>query len=152
MTNRSFEVYQDRSATNTRLTSLCLIVGAIFLGLWARTYRNEALSNVVLKFIVTYAGDTLWAVTCFFVGRLLLIRSPGFVLGIGTLMVTIGIEISQLWKPEWLETIREKPIFGFLLGRTFLWSDVACLVVGVGVAVCVDRFFVAKSSQNCCQR
>ena len=151
MTNRRTKCYHDPSTINTRLTSLLLML-AILLGLTARWYRNELFSNVLLKFIVTYAGDLLWGLMCYFVGRLLFPQIRIFVLAICSLVLTIGIEVSQLWKPEWLDAIRPaKPILGFLFGRTFLWSDVACLVPGVGVAVYVDRFFVAKSSQNCCQ-
>lgn len=144
MKNQQKSVYHDQSATNTRLTSLLLIAIAILLGLTARAYRNEPFSNLLLKFTVTYAGDMLWGLMCYFVGRLLFPRIRIFVLAICTLVLTIGIEVSQLWKPEWLEAIRAKPVFGFFLGRSFVWSDIACLLIGVGVAVLFDLYIGAR--------
>lgn len=148
MNNQHFKFYHVKAWTNTRLTSLLLIAIAILLGLTARANRNEPFSNPLLKFAVTYTGDTLWGLMFYFVGRFLLPRIRIYVLAICTLVLTIGIEFSQLWKPEWLEAIRAQPFFGFLIGRSFVLSDIVCLLAGVGLSVLLDFYFGLRIHAN----
>ena len=38
--------------------------------------------------------------------------------------------------------MREQPVIGFMIGNSFLWSDVLCLFVGTCVAVLLDAFLL----------
>jgi len=40
--------------------------------------------------------------------------------------------------------LRSVPTIGFMLGRSFVWSDIACLFVGVGAGSLMDRFAGSK--------
>ncbi len=136
--------YHDRLIRNTRLRSLLLVAAAMAIGLAARANRNEPYSNALLTIIAAYSADTLWGIMCYFVLRFLLPQSSMITVAMTTLLVTCSIEFSQLWKPDWLEKLRSIPPIGFLLGRSFVWSDIACLFIGVGLGILIDRLVGGK--------
>ncbi len=136
--------YHDRLIRNTRHRSLLFIAVAMAMGLVARAYRNEPYSNLLLTIVAAYSADTLWGFMCYFVARLFLPQAAIITLAIVTLLVTCGIEFSQLWTPSWLVGLRSVPTIGFMLGRSFVWSDIACLFVGVGAGSLMDRFAGSK--------
>jgi len=70
----------------------------------------------------------------FFVFAFISPRRSTLVLATMTLVFTLGIEASQLYQGEPLQTLRSFKLTGFLLGKQFLWSDVACLIIGTALA------------------
>ena len=126
-----------------RIFAAFVIVAVIPAGLISRHFRSSAASHTPTGFLTTYSGDTLWPIMFYFFGRFLLPKSSYRTLFIATIALTLGIEFGQLWKPPVLQWLREQPISGFLLGNTFLWSDVACCVLGAIIAVLIDLTFAA---------
>ena len=124
-----------------RVFALLVILLAISAGLFARYQRTGADISTLIGFLAAYTGDTLWPIMFFFVGRFLFPTVSMWTIVASVLTLTLTIEFGQLWQPPWLQSARAWPIIGFVLGNTFLWSDVACLLVGVAIAVVADVVF-----------
>lgn len=127
--------------TNSRPTRFAaiLIIGIVIpLGLFARSRRSGADPSTVGGFLANYAGDTLWPVMFFFLARFVFPMASRRNIAIGVLTLTLGLEFGQLCRLDVLQQLRQWPVIGFLLGNTFLWSDVGCLIVGTALAVLLD--------------
>lgn len=93
-------------------------------------------------FIKLYVGDALWAMMVFF-GFAFLFRSwPTWKVAAAALGFSICIEVSQLYHAQWIDAIRNMPLGGLILGYTFVWSDLLCYSVGVGIGVMLDVFLI----------
>ena len=132
----------------TRLLAAFVVVAVIPLGLVSRSFRSAADVETAIGFLATYAGDTLWPIMFYFIGRFLLPRCSWVTLFVGTLALTVGIEYLQLWKPPLLQWLRAQPISGFMLGSTFIWSDVVCCSVGTVIAALVDLAMIAMLAKK----
>ena len=97
-------------------------------------YR-EALPAVV----GAYAGDTAWSAAVYFTLGLLFPASNAWRLALATAAISLGVELSQLAHPAWLDAFRRKPGVGLLLGYDFVASDLACYAAGTLLAFVVDR-------------
>jgi hypothetical protein len=125
-----------------RLLSAVVLLLAIPVGLFARSHRAGADPVTLSGFLSTYTGDTLWPVLFFFIGRWVFPLANRASLAAFTLALTLTIEFNQLWQPAILQSLRAQPVIGFLLGNKFIWSDVACLLVGTCVAVLLDTLLL----------
>lgn len=112
-----------------RKAYLLLIAIIIPIGLVARHIRSAHPS-----FLSECTGDTLWPVVFFLAIGVAMPRAATWLVASLTLGITAGIEFSQLIHGRWLDTARSVPGLGFMLGNTFLWSDVACIVTGTLLA------------------
>jgi hypothetical protein len=111
-----------------------LLVVAIALGLGSRRF-----SAVLPGFVAEYAGDVLWALALFlFLGLLLPRLSTGRVAALA-LAGSLVIELSQLYHAPWIDSLRRTAIGGLVMGFGFLWSDLTCYALGVGLGVAVER-------------
>ena len=128
----------SKSANRIRLVAVICFITVVMLGLYARSQRPDAESTTWIGFLATYAGDTLWPVAFCLFGRFLNPGTNGKLLVIGVLALTLVIEFGQLWNPPILQWLRGQPGIGFMLGNSFLWSDVACLLVGSILAFFLD--------------
>ena len=122
-------------ATRTRLIAASIVALVIPLGLFARSHRAGATLETFEGFLATYTGDTLWPVMFYFLGRFAWPGARHRTLVLAVLVITLGLEFGQLWKPPILQFLRAQPISGFILGNRFIWSDVVCCVVGYGVGL-----------------
>ncbi|WP_417910125.1 DUF2809 domain-containing protein [Candidatus Electronema sp. PJ] len=104
----------------------------IALGLPARL-----VPNLLPTWYVAYAGDVLWAMLLYCVCALLLGRSTPQTLCIA-LLIACFIEASQLFHPPWLEQLRAIRPLAFVLGFSFLWSDIIAYVLGIVCAALLD--------------
>ena len=86
---------------------------------------------------VTYAGDFLWAMLVFFLYALLF-RLPTKSCFCIALITAYFIEISQLFHPAWLDSLRSIRMLGFVLGFGFLWSDLIAYTLGISLAAGID--------------
>lgn len=89
-------------------------------------------------FVATYAGDTLWALLVFLVGSAVM---PGLRLSYRAGMAVafaFFIELSQLYHAPWIDGLRDTTLGGLVLGFGFLWSDLLCYLVGIGIGVAAD--------------
>lgn len=122
----------------SRILYFMLSVATIIIGLLSRYF----------KFIPLFIGDILWALMVFFIMRFLLINKPLKYAIIASLLFCYAIEFSQLYKAPWINDLRHT-IFGKLvLGEGFLFSDLLCYTVGIGVGVLLDLYTIKKKAQT----
>lgn len=122
----------------SRILYFMLSVATIVIGLLSRHF----------KFIPLFIGDILWALMVYFIMRFLLINKPLKYAIIASLLFCYAIEFSQLYKAPWINDLRHT-IFGKLvLGEGFLFSDLLCYTVGIGVGVLLDLYTIKKKAQT----
>jgi hypothetical protein len=112
---------------------MALLIMVVLLGLGSRRY-----AGALRPFVSAYAGDTLWATAAFLgIGLLLPVASTRRVAALA-LLFSVGIEVGQLYHAPWIDSIRRTTLGGLILGHDFVWSDLACYAVGVGVGVAFE--------------
>ncbi len=89
-------------------------------------------------FITTYAGDALWALALFLVLGLIRPRSTTGRLAALALLLSLLVELSQLYHARWIDSIRGTTVGGLVLGFSFLSSDLVCYAVGVVMGVALE--------------
>ncbi|MEH6935614.1 MULTISPECIES: DUF2809 domain-containing protein [Bacillus] len=122
---------------NRLLYALFTIV-VIILGLSSRKFAF-ALPDLLNE----YLGDALWALMIFTGFGFLFPKIETRKLAFISLMFCYGIEISQLYHAEWIDSIRATTLGGLVLGYGFLWSDLVAYTIGVGVGM-LGEFMLRK--------
>jgi hypothetical protein len=117
-----------------RLVYALALVLVIAAGLASRRF-----GQVLPALVATYAGDTLWAAMVFVGLGFLFPRRTTRTLALAALAFAYADEISQLYHASWIDAIRATTPGGLVLGYGFLWSDIACYTLGVGLAACTER-------------
>ncbi|MEI3893583.1 MULTISPECIES: DUF2809 domain-containing protein [Bacillus] len=114
---------------NRLLYALFTIV-VIILGLSSRklAFALPALLN-------DYLGDALWALMIFTGFGFLFPKIETKKLTFISLMFCYGIEVSQLYHAEWIDSVRATTLGGLVLGYGFLWSDLVAYTIGVGIGM-----------------
>ena len=126
--------YEVKGNRRRNLVSwLAMIALASALGIGSRKYAHS-----LPHFIAAYAGDTLWALAAFLGFGLILRRQSTWRVALLAMTFSILIEVSQLYHAPWLDSIRHTILGGLILGFDFLWSDLACYAVGVGLGVAIE--------------
>jgi hypothetical protein len=115
------------------LVWLALIACIIALGLGSRRF-----GQFLPSFVASYAGDTLWALMAFLGIGLILPRVSTWRVAALAMSFSVMIEVSQLYHAPWIDSIRGTTFGALVLGHGFLWSDLACYGVGVGLGVLVE--------------
>lgn len=104
------------------------------LGLFIRRHKAD-----FPYLIGEFAPDTLWALLLFWVFRLLFFRYSANQIFIITLIFTYLIEFSQFYQGAWLVALRQTFIGAMLLGHSFLWTDLVCYTVGIGIGWVLEK-------------
>ena len=78
---------------------------------------------------------------------LLFTKIKPIIIAIIVLFTTCALEFTQLWKPQFLEMLRDNFIIRTIIGNSFSWSDFPYYIVGsiAGLAVIV---LIEKISEN----
>ncbi|WP_291707246.1 DUF2809 domain-containing protein [Clostridium sp.] len=113
----------------------------MLLGLSSRKFISYLPS-----FLGKYAGDTLWATMVYFGFAFLFNKLTIKKVAIISLIFSYGIEISQLYQGEWINSIRNTLIGSLVLGHGFLFSDLICYTIGVFIAIIIDKLIFIKKS------
>lgn len=111
-----------------RLLYATFTIIVIILGLSSRKLAFE-----LPTLLNNYLGDALWALMIFIGFGFLFPKIETKKLAFISLMFCYGIEISQLYHAEWIDSIRATTLGGLVLGYGFLWSDLVAYTIGVGV-------------------
>ena len=117
-----------------------LIALVIFLGIVSRRFA-ASLPGVV----AAYAGDTLWATVAFLGIGLLLPRASSWQVAALAMSFSVPVEVGQLYHAPWIDSVRSTTLGGLVLGFDFVWSDLACYAVGVGLGVLVEWMWEVRS-------
>jgi hypothetical protein len=94
--------------------------------------------------IPLFVGDILYAVLVYFGFRWLFLKSKILWQIVLPLLFCFAIEIQQLSTAKALVAIRETTLGHYVLGQGFLWSDLLCFTMGIGLAYAVDQFWVKQ--------
>lgn len=116
-----------------RLVQIILIAVVCLLGIGSRRY-----AFALPGFVASYAGDTLWALAVFLGFGLILPRASIRTIALLAMAFSVAIELSQLYHATWIDSIRQTSLGGLIMGFGFLWSDLACYALGVGLGVSVE--------------
>ncbi|WDF78379.1 DUF2809 domain-containing protein [Mucilaginibacter sp. KACC 22773] len=119
----------------SRLLYFTIIIATIITGLLSRHFKS----------IPLFIGDILWALMVYFIVSFLFINKPIKVVVIASLLFCFAIEFSQLYKAPWINDLRHTLFGKLVLGAGFLWSDLLCYVVGVGIGCIVDFYMLEKT-------
>jgi hypothetical protein len=95
--------------------------------------------------VPTFIGDTLYAVMVYFGMRMLFIHNTSKMTIVLALAFCFCIEFLQLYRAEWILTIRRTTLGHYALGQGFLWSDLGCYILGITMAFIVDYSLVEKN-------
>jgi hypothetical protein len=115
------------------LIQIALITLVCVLGIGSRRY-----AHLLPGFIASYAGDTMWALAAFLGFGLLLPRASTRTVALLAMALSVAVELSQLYHAPWIDSIRQTTLGALILGFGFLWSDLACYAVGVGLGVLLE--------------
>ncbi|MGA5677537.1 ribosomal maturation YjgA family protein [Bacillus cereus] len=122
-----------------RVVYALFTIVVIILGLSSRKFAF-ALPHLLND----YLGDALWALMIFTGFGFLFPKTETKKLAFISLMFCYGIEASQLYHAEWIDSIRATTFGGLVLGYGFLWSDVVAYTIGVGVGILCEVIFRKK--------
>jgi hypothetical protein len=117
----------------SRYRYAALIVAVVLLGLASRAY-----SPPLPPAVKDYAGDALWALAAYLTIAFLFPRLPVRGVAAAAGLFSLAVEVSQLYHAPWIESVRRTRVGGLLLGHGFLWSDLVCYGVGIGVGVLAE--------------
>jgi hypothetical protein len=106
----------------------------VALGLGSRRFAPQ-----LPAFVANYAGDTLYACAMSALIAMIFPRWSIRRVAIVSLVACVLIEISQLYHAPWIDSIRATHLGGWILGFGFLWSDLLCYAVGVGIMAALTR-------------
>ncbi|HLK27730.1 MAG TPA: DUF2809 domain-containing protein [Puia sp.] len=112
-----------------KILYIILVIFFIWLAFATRTHHQW-----FHPFIVKYGGDTIWAGMFLIFLRIFFIKIKLWKLAIISYSLGIADEVSQLYHAPWIDSIRNNPVGGALLGHDFLWSDIACYAAGTLLA------------------
>ena len=126
-----------------RVQYAAYLLAVILLGLASRTYTPPLPS-----FVRAYVGDALWALAAYLTVAILFPRLP-----VGWVAVTAGlfsltVELSQLYHAPWIDGLRQIRVAALLLGQGFLWSDLMCYGVGLGVGALTESLAARRPSAS----
>ncbi|MES2575699.1 MAG: DUF2809 domain-containing protein [Bacteroidota bacterium] len=91
-----------------------------------------------------FFGDILYAVMIYFGMRFLFVSNSFMKSVTFALVFCFCIEFLQLYKAEWILTIRKTTLGHYALGQGFLWSDLGYYLMGVIIAFLIDSNWVKK--------
>ena len=120
------------------ITSLVMIMGLL----------SRKFMFIFPKNIAPFIGDMFWAMMVYFGFRFLLPKLSLLKSFNIALIFSFGIEISQLYQSNWINSIRKTTIGGLVLGHGFLWMDLISYTIGIIIAVIIDKVLsYAKSNE-----
>lgn len=121
------------------LTYAVLVIFTVILGLSTRYFAVH-----LPRWVNLYLGDILWALMVFFFFGFIFKAKQSRWVAAMALIFSFGIEISQLYHAEWIDTIRSTRLGGLVLGYGFLWSDLISYSVGISAGVLLDRLIISN--------
>jgi hypothetical protein len=122
----------QRRRNSLAWTALFLLTVALGIG-------SRRFAHALPGLVATYAGDTLWATAAFLIIGLAMPTAPARRVAILAMALSVLVEAGQLYHAPWIESVRRTTLGGLILGYGFLWSDLACYSVGVGLGMLLER-------------
>lgn len=121
-----------------RITYLTMSIIVIILGLITRKASD------IPSFIKLYSGDILWGLMVFLLISFIFNKKSTLHIAVYSIIFSFGIELSQLYHAPWIDNIRNTTLGGLVLGFGFLYSDLLCYTLGIGVGIILDKIIPFK--------
>jgi hypothetical protein len=84
-------------------------------------------------FLAEYPGDALWALMVYYGIGCLWPQLKLLPRAVSALLLSYGVELSQLFHTDWLDRFRSTIIGHLMLGQGFQWADLVAYTLGVWV-------------------
>lgn len=122
-----------------RIFYAIIVILTIITGLVVRS-----LTAYFYPVVNLYAGDILYAVMMYYIVSFFIpLKKPGIIAPIA-LFICYAIEFSQLYQSDWINTIRQTLPGRLMLGSGFLYSDLLAYLLGIIIALILDRYIVSS--------
>lgn len=132
-----FKVTSDASGMRNRRRYLVAIAVVFVLGLPTRV-----VPEMLPPFVVNYAGDALWALAIFLGLGFIFRQARTRTLFITAMLMTWGIEFSELYQADWINQLRSIKLFALILGYTFLPVDLVSYTVDILTGVALEKLIL----------
>ena len=123
--------------------TLALLAATIALGLATRRFPG-AFPDLIAR----YGGDALWAAMVLWFVVLLRPRLAVRRAALVAISIAAAVELSQRYHAPWIDAVRATRMGALALGQGFLWSDLVCYAVGVGLAAALELALRARVSRT----
>lgn len=127
----------------SRVKYAALLFAVVLLGLASRSYTPP-----LPPFVRAYVGDALWALAAYITVALLFPRLPVVRVALTAGLLSLSVELSQLYHAPWIDGLRRTRVGALALGHGFLWSDLVCYGTGIGVGVLAELCRARLSSSK----
>ncbi|WP_432664953.1 DUF2809 domain-containing protein [Wukongibacter baidiensis] len=127
------------TSERSRFAYISIIIVVMLAGLSTRQF-----ASILPWWIVSYIADVLWAIMIYLIIGLIFIRLSSLRVALYAIIITVSVEISQLYHAPWIDAIRTNKIGGLVLGFGFLWSDIVCYVVGILIVLMLEKILKCK--------
>jgi len=131
----------DGSRGGYRLTSTVLILATLVLGFASRKF-----SNILPWWMAKNAGDVLYATFVYWLIGFLFPTLPSFRTTIIATLFCFGIEFLKFCSLPWLVAARQSTAGALVLGHGFHTSNLVCYVLGIMLAVIVEKLLRRKGA------
>lgn len=111
-----------------KTTYAILTISVIVLGLLSRHIGG----------IPLFIGDILWALMIYFGVRFLFTYRPINGAPLHAFCFAMPLNSVSYTKPPWIDNLRHTLFGRLVLGDTFLWGDMLCYTIGVGIGVLTE--------------
>ncbi len=115
---------------------LLLLAVVILLGLGTRYFHDS-----LPEFLAAYAGTVLWGWAVFLLFALIFRKAKTWLPAICALVLSFGIEFSQMYHAPWIDALRANPVAELVFGSQFEWTDLICYAVGIFIALLIDLLY-----------
>ncbi len=132
---------QDLQLRRNRLHYAAALAVVIMLGL-----PQRIIPQYMPDFMVQYGGDALWALAIFLIFGMLFPKASTGKVALAAIILSWGIEFSELYQADWINAIRATRLGGLILGYTFLWVDLVSYTVGISIGVILEKVVLWKRS------
>ena len=111
--------------SRSRLYILLALIIIIPVGFFSKFYTGNA-SAWVNNSLGGLFYEIFWCLLIY----LLFVKLKPMFIALLVFLATCALEFSQLWKPQFLESLRGNFIIRTIIGSSFTWSDFSYYVVG----------------------
>ena len=129
-------ITDDRTFSRSRIILLWWAILVMFAGLESRASMAQ---NFLPDIITPFAGDCLWAALVYLLLVIVWLERAPVVIAGRSLVFATAVEVSQLYRADWPETVRDLPGMRLVWGYGFLWSDLVCYFTGIAAVFLIDH-------------
>nr|WP_102716232.1 DUF2809 domain-containing protein [Paenibacillus castaneae] len=115
----------------------------MLLGLGSRAFADS-----LPVFVANHFGDALWAAMIYLGVRTIWVHMSLMRAVLISAIFCYGIEFSQLYQADWINSIRRTLLGSLILGSSYVTIDLVRYTVGIGIAFLIDRYCSGKQQKT----